>query len=45
MITLGVSDVPLSVQFYESGLKFARLDFASNEVAFFTLNGTWLTTR
>lgn len=42
MITLGVDDVQRSVQFYESGLKLPRLDFESPEVAFFTLNGTWL---
>ncbi len=42
MITLGVSDVGKSVYFYEKGLGLPRLDFESDEVAFFTLQGTWL---
>ncbi|HBS05790.1 MAG TPA: glyoxalase [Leptospiraceae bacterium] len=42
MITLGVSDVSRAVRFYEDGLGFPRLDFESDEVAFFTLQGTWL---
>ncbi len=41
MITLGVKDLKRSVQFYEQGLGFPRLE-SSPEVAFFTLNGTWL---
>jgi catechol 2,3-dioxygenase-like lactoylglutathione lyase family enzyme len=41
MITLGVSDLAASVKFYEQGLGFPRMDSAP-EVAFFTLNGTWL---
>lgn len=41
MITLGVRDLAASVQFYEEGLGFPRLD-SPPEVAFFTLNGTWL---
>ena len=42
MITLGVSDLKKSIAFYEQGLGFPRLDFPSEEAAFFTLNGTWL---
>lgn len=42
MITLGVDDLPRSIEFYEQGLGFPRLDFPSPTVAFFTLNGTWL---
>jgi hypothetical protein len=42
MITLGVADVPRAIAFYEKGLGFPRLDFESDSVAFFTLNGTWL---
>jgi len=42
MITLGVSDLQKSIEFYEKGLGFPRLDFAGDDVAFFTLNGTWL---
>ena len=41
MITLGVRDLARAVQFYEKGLGFPRLD-SPPEVAFFTLNGTWL---
>lgn len=41
MITLGVSDLPRSVVFYEQGLELPRMD-SPPEVAFFTLNGTWL---
>jgi uncharacterized protein len=40
MITLGVRDLAASVKFYE-GLGFPRMD-SPPEVAFFTLNGTWL---
>jgi catechol 2,3-dioxygenase-like lactoylglutathione lyase family enzyme len=41
MITLGVSDLAASVEFYEKGLGFPRLE-SPPAVAFFTLNGTWL---
>lgn len=41
MITLGVADLPRSIRFYETGLGFPRMD-SPPEVAFFTLNGTWL---
>ena len=41
MITLGVRDLATSVRFYEAGLGFPRMD-SPPEVAFFTLNGTWL---
>lgn len=41
MITLGVSDLARAVQFYEQGLGFPKMD-SPPEVAFFTLNGTWL---
>lgn len=41
MITLAVRDLELSVKFYEEGLGFPRMD-SPPEVAFFTLNGTWL---
>ena len=40
MITLGVSDLQKSIVFYEK-LGFPRMD-SPPEVAFFTLNGTWL---
>jgi catechol 2,3-dioxygenase-like lactoylglutathione lyase family enzyme len=41
MITLGVRDLAASVKFYEVGLGFPRME-SPPEVAFFTLNGTWL---
>ena len=41
MITLGVRDLAAAVKFYEQGLGFPRMD-SPPEVAFFTLNGTWL---
>lgn len=41
MITLGVSDLEKAIKFYEAGLGFPKMD-SPPEVAFFTLNGTWL---
>ena len=41
MITLGVRDMAASVKFYEEGLGLPRME-SPPEVAFFTLNGTWL---
>ncbi|MCC5867844.1 MAG: VOC family protein [Gammaproteobacteria bacterium] len=41
MITLGVRDLERSITFYEHGLGFPRMN-SPPEVAFFTLNGTWL---
>lgn len=41
MITLGVRDLATSVKFYTEGLGFPLMD-SPPEVAFFTLNGTWL---
>lgn len=41
MITLGVRDLAESIRFYEQGLGFPRME-SPPEVAFFTLNGTWL---
>ena len=41
MITLGVRDLAASVKFYETGLGLPRME-SPPEVAFFTLNGTWL---
>ena len=41
MITLGVSDLDKSIKFYKEGLGFPRME-SSPEVAFFTLNGSWL---
>lgn len=41
MITLGVRDLQKSIEFYEKGLGLPRM-VSPPEVAFFTLNGTWL---
>jgi len=41
MITLGVRDLAVAVKFYEVGLGFPRME-SPPEVAFFTLNGSWL---
>jgi catechol 2,3-dioxygenase-like lactoylglutathione lyase family enzyme len=41
MITLGVKDLEKSVRFYKEGLGFPKMD-SSPEIAFFTLNGSWL---
>ena len=41
MITLGVGDLARSVKFYEEGLGFPKME-SPPDVAFFTLNGTWL---
>ena len=41
MITLGVRDLAASVRFYKEGLGFPQME-SPPEVAFFTLNGTWL---
>lgn len=41
MITLGVGNLEASVRFYESGLGLPRME-SPPEVAFFTLNGSWL---
>lgn len=41
MITLGVDDLEKSIEFYKEGLGFPQMD-SPPEVAFFTLNGSWL---
>ena len=41
MITLGVRDVSRAAAFYEKGLGWPRME-SPPEVAFFTLNGSWL---
>ena len=41
MITLGVRDLATAIEFYENGLGLPRME-SPPEVAFFTLNGTWL---
>ena len=41
MITLGVTDLAKSIEFYSQGLGFPMMDSPPG-TAFFTLNGTWL---
>jgi len=41
MITLGVENLQRSIRFYEQGLGLPRME-SPPEVAFFTLQGTWL---
>ena len=41
MITLAVRDLATAINFYEKGLGLPRMD-SPPDVAFFTLNGTWL---
>ncbi len=41
MITLGVRDLAASAKFYEEDLGFPRME-SPPDIAFFTLNGTWL---
>ena len=42
MVTLGVSDIEKAILFYEKGLGFPRMPFEGEGVAFFMLNGSWL---
>ncbi|MGC1952604.1 MAG: VOC family protein [Gammaproteobacteria bacterium] len=41
MITLGVRDLAAAIEFYGRGLGFPRME-SPPDLAFFTLNGTWL---
>ena len=41
MVTLGVTDMSRSIEFYQKGLGFPRHG-DSDDIAFFNLNGTWL---
>jgi catechol 2,3-dioxygenase-like lactoylglutathione lyase family enzyme len=42
MISLGVSDLERSIEFYETGLGFVRAPFDSETIAFFDMGGTQL---
>ena len=42
MITLGVSDLKNSTEFYSNGLGFPLSDHSNENVTFLELNGTWL---
>lgn len=41
MVTLGVSNLSASIQFYEHGLGFPRIE-SPPSIAFFCLKGSWL---
>ena len=41
MITMGVNHLEKSIKYYHEGLGFPKIE-SSPEVAFFTLNGSWL---
>ena len=42
IITLGVTDLPRSVEFYRDGLGLPLLDENTESIAFFQNRGTWL---
>jgi catechol 2,3-dioxygenase-like lactoylglutathione lyase family enzyme len=43
LVTIGVEDINESIRFYRDGLKFPMRDRETDsDVAFFTLEGTWL---
>ena len=42
IITLGVTDLPRSVEFYRDGLGLPLLDENTESIAFFKCRGTWL---
>jgi predicted lactoylglutathione lyase len=42
MITLGVKDLEAAMEFYQQGLGLPRREPDSDSIAFFDLNGTWL---
>jgi hypothetical protein len=42
MISLGVLDLHASIEFYAQGLELRRMTPFNDEIAFFNLNGTWL---
>ena len=42
IITLGVSDLPRSVLFYQEGLGLPQREEGGAEIAFFETHGTWL---
>lgn len=43
LVTIGVDDITESIRFYRDGLDFPMRDReADSDVAFFTLEGTWL---
>jgi hypothetical protein len=41
MITFGVDNLETAIRFYQDGLGFPKME-SPPEVAFFTLNGSWL---
>ena len=42
IITLGVTDLPRSVEFYRDGLGLPLNDENTESIAFFRIHGTWL---
>ena len=42
IVTLGVTDLPRSVEFYRNGLGLPLLDENTESIAFFKCRGTWL---
>ena len=42
IVTLGVTDLPRSVQFYRDGLGLSLYDENTESIAFFRNSGTWL---
>ena len=42
IITLGVADLPRSVEFYRDGMGLPLLDENTESIAFFKCRGTWL---
>lgn len=40
IVTLGVSDLARSVDFYQNGLRFERAEIGGDEIAFFETTGT-----
>jgi hypothetical protein len=42
LVTLGVGDLERSIDFYENGLGLPRHPLPAEDIAFFALNGTWL---
>ena len=42
MITLGVRNLKVAIEFYQEGLGLPRREPYSDDIAFFDLDGTWL---
>lgn len=42
MVTLGVRNLSVAIEFYQVGLGLPRVEPYSEDIAFFDLNGSWL---